>query len=211
VTSVLIVDDQELIRTGLELVLGGGGVDVLGQAGNGREAIGLTRKLDPDVVLLDIRMPVLDGVAATRDLTKIGVRARVLILTTYGADRFVYEALRAGAAGFLLKTTPPRQLVTGIETVAAGESLLAPSLTRRLIEEHLRRPPPYEQVPPVLGGLTQRELEVFTMISRGLPMIRSPNHSWSAKPPSRHMSTGSWPSSICAVESRRSSSRTSRA
>ena len=112
-TSVLIVDDQELIRTGLELVLGGGGVDVLGQAGNGREAIGLTRKLDPDVVvLMDIRMPVLDGVAATRDLTKVGVRARVLILSTYGADRFVYEALRAGAAGFVLKTTPPGQLVT---------------------------------------------------------------------------------------------------
>ena len=106
-------DDQELIRTGLELVLGGRGVEVRGQAGNGREAIELTRKLDPDVVvLMDIRMPVLDGVAATRDLTKVGVRARVLILSTYGADRFVYEALRAGAAGFVLKTTPPGQLVT---------------------------------------------------------------------------------------------------
>jgi DNA-binding NarL/FixJ family response regulator len=168
VTSVLIVDDQELIRTGLELVLAGRGIEVRGQAGNGREAIELTRQLDPDVVLMDIRMPVLDGVAATRELTKHGARARVLILTTYDADRFVYGALRAGAAGFLLKTTPPDQLVAGIDSVAAGDSLLAPSLTRRLIEEHLRRPPPYERVPRVLQHLTQRELEVFTMISRGL-------------------------------------------
>lgn len=167
-TSVLIVDDQELIRTGLELVLRGRGIEVRGQVGNGREAIELTQKCDPDVVLMDIRMPVLDGVAATRELTKLGARARVLILTTYDADRLVYEALRAGAAGFLLKTTPPDQLVAGIETVAAGESLLAPSLTRRLIEEHLRRPPPYDRVPRVLQDLTQRELEVFTMISRGL-------------------------------------------
>jgi DNA-binding NarL/FixJ family response regulator len=167
VTSVLIVDDQELIRTGLELVLGGRGIEVRGQAGNGREAIELTRQLDPDVVLMDIRMPVLNGISATRELTTVGARARVLILTTYDADRFVYEALRVGAAGFLLKTTPPDQLVAGIETVAAGESLLAPSLTRRLIEEHVRRPPPYERVPRALQDLTQRELEVFTMISRG--------------------------------------------
>ena len=167
-TSVLIADDQELIRSGLELVLGGRGVEVRGQCSNGREAIEQTGKLDPDVVLMDIRMPVLDGVAATRELTRLGARARVLILTTYDADRLVYEALRAGAAGFLLKTTPPDQLVAGIQTVAAGESLLAPSLTRRLIEEHLRRPPPYDRVPVGLQELTQRELEVFTMISRGL-------------------------------------------
>ena len=167
-TSVLIADDQELIRSGLELVLGGRGVEVRGQCSNGREAIELTGKLDPDVVLMDIRMPVLDGVAATRELTRLGARARVLILTTYDADRLVYEALRAGAAGFLLKTTPPDQLVAGIQTVAAGELLLAPSLTRRLIEEHLRRPPPYDRVPVALQELTQRELEVFTMISRGL-------------------------------------------
>jgi len=112
-------------------------------------------------------MPVLNGISATRELTTFGAGARVLILTTYDADRFVYEALRVGAAGFLQKTTPPDQLVAGIETVAAGESLLAPSLTRRLIEEHVRRPPPYERVPRALHDLTQRELEVFTMISRG--------------------------------------------
>jgi DNA-binding NarL/FixJ family response regulator len=126
------------------------------------------RELDPDVVSMEIRMSVMDGVAATRKLTRLGARARVLILTTSDADRFVYETVRAGAAGFLLKTTPPDQLVAGIETVAAGESLLVPSLTRRLIEEHLRLAPPYDRVPPALKNLTQRELEVFTMISRGL-------------------------------------------
>jgi DNA-binding NarL/FixJ family response regulator len=119
-------------------------------------------------VLMDIRMPVVDGVTATRELTQLAARARVLILTTYDADRLVYDALRAGAAGFLLKTTPPDQLVAGIQTVAADESLLAPSLTRRLIQEHLRRPPPYDRVPAVLQELIQRQLEVFDMISRGV-------------------------------------------
>ena len=117
---------------------------------------------------MDIRMPVLDGIAATRELTALGLPTRVLVLTTYDLDGYVYDALRAGAAGFLLKATPPDRLVAGIETVAAGESLLAPSLTRRLIEEHVRRPAPADGVPERLRVLTERELEVFTLIARGL-------------------------------------------
>jgi DNA-binding NarL/FixJ family response regulator len=116
---------------------------------------------------MDIRMPVLDGIAATQEITSAGVPSRILVLTTYDLDQYVYGALRAGAAGFLLKATPPDRLVTGIETVAAGESLLAPELTRRLVEEHVRRPPPYDGVPPALRQLTERELEVFGLIARG--------------------------------------------
>ena len=167
-TTVVIADDQVLVRSGLELVLTTRGVEVVGQAADGRAAIEAVRRLDPDVVLMDIRMPVLDGIAATRELSTSRRRTKVLILTTYDVDRFVYQALRAGAAGFLLKTTRPDQLVAGIETVAAGDALLAPSLTRRLIEEHLRQPPPSQSVPAPLEPLTPRELEVFTMISRGL-------------------------------------------
>ena len=167
-TSVVIADDQELVRSGLEMVLSARGCSVVGQAADGREAVELVRRTAPDVVLMDIRMPVLDGIAATRDLTSAGVSSRVLVLTTYDLDSYVYGALQAGAAGFLLKATPPDRLVAGIETVAAGESLLAPSLTRRLIEEHVRRPPPVDGVPAQLRELTDRELEVFRLIARGL-------------------------------------------
>jgi DNA-binding NarL/FixJ family response regulator len=168
VTSVVIADDQDLVRSGLELVLQARGCEVLAQASNGREAIDAVRRTAPDVVLMDIRMPVMDGIAATRELTAAGVRTRVLVLTTYDVDRYVYAALKAGAAGFLLKATPPERLVAGIATVAAGESLLAPSLTRRLIEEHVRLPPPLHGVAPALRALTERELEVFTLMARGL-------------------------------------------
>jgi DNA-binding NarL/FixJ family response regulator len=137
-------------------------------AGDGREAVDLVLRHRPDVVLMDIRMPVLDGIAATRELVSRGSTARVLVLTTYDVDRYVYEALAAGAAGFLLKATPPDRLVEGVHTVAAGEALLAPALTRRLIEEHVRRPPPHSGVPPQLSALTERELEVFRLIGRGL-------------------------------------------
>ncbi|MHA6667707.1 response regulator [Homoserinimonas sp. A447] len=167
-TSVVIADDQELIRSGLALVLQTRGCEVVGQASDGREAVDVVRRTRPDVVLMDIRMPVLDGIAATRELTASGDTARVLVLTTYDLDRYVYGALEAGAAGFLLKATPPDRLVAGIETVAAGESLLAPSLTRRLIEEHVRRPAPVDGVPTTLSGLTERELEVFELIAQGL-------------------------------------------
>ena len=166
-TSVVLVDDQELVRSGLQMVLEARGVEVLGTAADGRAGVDLVRRTLPDVVLMDIRMPVLDGIGATQQLTAAGVTSRILVLTTYDLDQYVYGALRAGAAGFLLKATPPDRLVAGIETVARGESLLAPELTRRLVEEHVRRPPPYDGVPPALRGLTERELEVFTLIARG--------------------------------------------
>ena len=167
-TRVVVADDQDLVRSGLAMVVDARGVEVVGEAADGRQAVDVVRRTSPDVVLMDIRMPVLDGIAATRELTALGVPTRVLVLTTYDLDGYVYDALRAGAAGFLLKATPPDRLVAGIETVAAGESLLAPSLTRRLIEEHVRRPAPADGVPERLRVLTERELEVFTLIARGL-------------------------------------------
>lgn len=166
-TTVVVADDQELVRSGLVMVLRARGCGVVGEAGNGREAVEVVRRTKPDVVLMDVRMPVLDGIEATRQLTVARIPSRVLVLTTYDLDQYVYGALRAGAAGFLLKATPPDRLLAGIETVAAGESLLAPSLTRRLIEEHVNRPPPVDGVPPGLRALTERELEVFELIARG--------------------------------------------
>ena len=140
VTTVVVADDQELVRSGLELVLAARGCEVLGSAGDGREAVVQVRRHRPDVVLMDIRMPVLDGIAATREITNAGLETRVLVLTTYDLDAYVYEALRAGAAGFLLKATPPDRLAEGVRTVARGEALLAPSLTQRLIEAHVHQP-----------------------------------------------------------------------
>ncbi len=165
---VVVADDQDLIRSGLEMVLASRGCEVVGLAANGREAVEVVTRTRPDVVLMDIRMPVLDGIAATEELTAAGLPTRVLVLTTYDLDSYVYRALRAGAAGFLLKATPPDRLVEGIRTVAAGESLLAPSLTRRLIEEHVRRPAPAAGVPEPLRVLTEREREVCALIARGL-------------------------------------------
>jgi DNA-binding NarL/FixJ family response regulator len=167
VTSVVVVDDQDLVRSGLEMVLQARGCEVVGTAADGRAGVDLVRRTEPDVVLMDIRMPVLDGIAATAELVSAGVPTRVLVLTTYDLDGYVYQALRAGAAGFLLKATPPDRLVAGIHTVAAGEALLAPELTRRMIEEHVRRPAPYDGVPEALRTLTERELEVFVLIVRG--------------------------------------------
>ena len=138
---MVVADDQELVRSGLQLVLEARGCEVVGVAGDGREAVAVVRATEPDVVLMDIRMPVLDGIAATRELTAAGSPSQVLVLTTYDLDRYVYDALAAGAAGFLLKATPPDRLVEGIRTVCAGESLLSPVLTRRLIESYLRHPP----------------------------------------------------------------------
>lgn len=165
---VVVADDQDLVRSGLEMVLAARGLEVAGLAADGREAVAVVERERPDVVLMDIRMPVLDGIAATRRLVEAGSPTRVLVLTTYDLDTYVYDALRAGAAGFLLKATPPDRLVDGIRTVAAGEALLAPSLTRRLIEEHVRRPAPASGVPEPLRGLTARELEVFGLVARGL-------------------------------------------
>jgi DNA-binding NarL/FixJ family response regulator len=150
------------------MVLAARGVEVVAVAADGRAAVDAVARTSPDVVLMDIRMPVLDGIAATREIGRSGSASRVLVLTTYDLDRYVYDALRAGAAGFLLKATPPDRLVEGVRAVAAGESLLGPSLTRRLIEDHVRRPAPVDGVPAQLRVLTERELEVFTLIARGL-------------------------------------------
>ena len=165
---VVVADDQDLVRSGLEMVLSARGIDVVATAADGREAVELVRRTTPDVCLMDIRMPVLDGIEATARIVASGSTTRVLVLTTYDIDSYVYGALRAGAAGFLLKATPPDRLVTGIETVAAGEALLAPELTQRLIAEHVRGPAPVAGVPSVLTGLTEREREVFGLIARGL-------------------------------------------
>ena len=167
-TSVVIADDQEIIRSGLRMVLEVQGIDVVGEAANGVQAIDAARRLRPDVVLMDIRMPVVNGIAATATIVRERLPSRVLVLTTYDLDGLVYGALRAGAAGFLLKTTAPDRLVAGIQLVAAGEALLAPSLTRRLIEEHVRGPEPATGTPAALSALTAREVDVLRLVAAGL-------------------------------------------
>jgi len=167
VTRVVVADDQELVRSGLQLVLEARGCEVVGTAGDGREAVDVVHRTSPDVVLMDLRMPVMDGIAATRELTAAGVATRVLVLTTYDLDRYVYDALAAGASGFLLKATPPDRLVEGIRTVCAGEAMLAPSLTRRLIASYLRHPPE-APVRGVWDELTSREREVLVLMTRGM-------------------------------------------
>ena len=166
--TVVIADDQELVRSGLRMVLEARGVEVLGEAPDGRRAVELVTGLVPDVVLMDIRMPVLDGIAATREIASRNLSTKVLILTTYDIDSYVYGALQAGASGFLLKATAPDRLVAGIATVSKGEALLSPSLTRRLIEHHVRGPAPSSGVPGVLVSLTEREREVLGLVASGL-------------------------------------------
>jgi DNA-binding NarL/FixJ family response regulator len=168
VTSVVLADDQALVRSGLRALLEARGVDVIGEAEHGRAAVEATRALRPDVLVMDIRMPVMDGIAATREVVAAGLPTRVLILTTYDLDEYVYEALRAGAAGFMLKASPPDRLVEAIDVVAGGEALLAPSLTQRLIAEHVRRPPPRVGIPEGVRELTERECEVLVLVARGL-------------------------------------------
>jgi len=168
---VLIVDDQALVRTGFRMILDAeGDMDVVGEAANGKEAIGEVSRLNPDVVLMDVRMPELDGIEATRRLLADGsVDSKVVMLTTFDMDEYVYEALRAGASGFLLKDAPPEQLVDGIRAVCSGDALLAPSVTRRVIEEFVRRPPEaVRTAPPEIEELTPRECEVLKLIARGL-------------------------------------------
>jgi DNA-binding NarL/FixJ family response regulator len=169
--TVLIADDQALVRGGLRLIVNTqDDMQVVGEASDGREAIELARRLRPDVVLMDIRMPHLDGLEATRQLSSDQALAatRLLILTTFDLDAYVYEALRAGASGFLLKDAPPEQLVDAIRIVARGDALLAPSITRRLIERFLRQPPLAPAGSKPLDQLTTREREVLELIAHGL-------------------------------------------
>ncbi len=169
---ILIADDQELVRAGFRVILEAEPeIEIVGEADNGLEAVKAALELKPDVVLMDIRMPILDGLEATRRLLDgTAGGPRVLILTTLELDEYVYEALRAGASGFLLKHAPPEQLVAAIRVVAAGDALLSPSLTKRVIEEFIRHPAaPVSQGPPSeLDELTARELEVLGKIARGL-------------------------------------------
>jgi DNA-binding NarL/FixJ family response regulator len=169
--GVLIADDQALVRAGFRMILEAEeDMDVVGEAADGREAVEEARRLRPDVVLMDVRMPDVDGIEATRRLLgDDGAAAKVVMLTTFDMDEYVYDALRAGASGFLLKDVPPEQLVDGIRAVASGDALLAPSVTRRVIEEFVRRPPnSVRTAPPELAELTARELEVLKLIARGL-------------------------------------------
>ena len=165
---VILADDQTLVRGGFRMILRGEpDIDVIGEAADGAEAIALARKLDPDVVLMDVRMPNMDGIEATRRILDGGERApRVLVLTTFDLDEYVYEALRAGASGFLLKDAPEEQLVSGIRIVAGGASLFAPAVTRRLIERFADAAPMV--APAALADLTPREQEVLRLLARGL-------------------------------------------
>jgi DNA-binding NarL/FixJ family response regulator len=165
--SVLVADDEELVRTGLRLILATEpDINVVAEASNGRQAVEIAKNLRPDVVLLDIRMPELDGLEATRLLLGAGSPSRVVILTTFDLDQYVYDALQAGASGFLLKDAPAHQLVTAVRAAAAGDALLAPSVTRRLITEFTRQGP--RIAPPAMQGLTDREMEVLRLLARGL-------------------------------------------
>ncbi|HYY03201.1 MAG TPA: response regulator transcription factor [Gaiellaceae bacterium] len=167
---VLIVDDQALVRTGFRMILEAeSDIEVVGEAGDGAQAVEEARRLTPDVVLMDVRMPELDGIEATRRLLGNGAAdTRVVMLTTFDMDEYVYDALQAGASGFLLKDVPPEQLVAGIRAVASGDALLAPSITRRLIEEFVRVAPARRPASPGLDELTPRELEVLKLIACGL-------------------------------------------
>jgi DNA-binding NarL/FixJ family response regulator len=169
-TSVVIADDQGMVRAGFRSLLDAEpDLEVVGEAANGEEALAVVRRLRPDVTLMDIRMPVLDGLTATRTIVEEGVPTKVLVLTTFDLDEYVFEALRAGAAGFLLKDAPAEELASAIRVVAAGDSLLAPGVTRRVIDAFVRRAPSMSRaLDPALSRLTPRELEVLGLLARGL-------------------------------------------
>jgi DNA-binding NarL/FixJ family response regulator len=168
--DVLIADDQALMRAGFRMILEAEpDLDVVGEAANGREAVAEAGRLRPDIVLMDVRMPEMDGIEATRRLLHRNDHTKVVMLTTFDMDEYVYEALRAGASGFLVKDVPPEQLVAGIRSVASGDSLLSPSVTQRLILEFVRKPPDtLRAAAPEIERLTAREVEVLQMMARGL-------------------------------------------
>jgi DNA-binding NarL/FixJ family response regulator len=166
---VLIADDDDLMRAGLvELLTADPDIEIAGQAANGREAVDRACRLAPDVVLMDVRMPDVDGIAATRELAQAAPDARVLILTTFEQDDYIFGALRAGASGFLLKRTRPEELIAAVRAIAAGDSLLSPSVTRRVIDRMAQQPTPEVADQAKLDGLTPREREVLVLIARGL-------------------------------------------
>ena len=169
-TTVLIADDQALARVGLHKILESEpNTTVVGEAGNGDEAVSEARRLRPDLVVMDIRMPVLDGIEATRRITAAQPATRVLILTTFGLDTYVYDALRAGASGFMLKDAPPEEIAAAVRILASGEALLTPAVTRAVIEEFARhKPAPASEPPAAVSELTPREHEVFDLLARGL-------------------------------------------
>jgi DNA-binding NarL/FixJ family response regulator len=166
---VVIADDQDLVREGLRMMLDAErDIEVVGEAGNGLAALDAARSHDPDVLLMDIRMPELDGLEATARLVGSNARTRVLVLTTFDLDEYVYRAMKAGASGFLLKDANREQLGAAVRTVAAGDALLAPGITRRLIEDFCRRPPPSAGMPPAADELSPRELEVLRLLAQGM-------------------------------------------
>ena len=171
-TSVLIADDQALVRVGLRKILEAEPeTTVVGEAGDGEDAVAAARRLRPDVVLMDIRMPALDGIEATRRIVGAQPGTRVLILTTFGLDAYVYDALRAGASGFMLKDAPPEEIAAAVRIVASGDALLAPAVTRAVIEEFARHQPAAAEAPtapPAVDELTPREREVLDLLARGL-------------------------------------------
>jgi DNA-binding NarL/FixJ family response regulator len=167
-TRILIADDQALVRGGLRMILDAQpDLEVVGEAVDGREALQQARELSPDLVLMDVRMPELDGLETTRRLLDRDPSPKVVVLTTFDLDHYVYEAIRAGASGFLLKSAPPQQLIAGIRTVMAGDALLAPEITRRLLDRFVARPPRPTTIPPEFADLSERELEVLRLIAGG--------------------------------------------
>jgi DNA-binding NarL/FixJ family response regulator len=169
VIRVVIADDQDLVREGLRMMLEAEpDIEVAAEAGNGAEALAAARAEDPDVLLMDIRMPELDGIEATARLVGSNARTRILVLTTFDLDEYVYRAMKAGASGFLLKDANREQLASAVRTVAAGEALLAPSITRRLIEDYCKHPPPGLDRPAAAEELSPRELEVLRLVARGM-------------------------------------------
>lgn len=167
-TRVLLADDQAMVRSGLRMILELAGIEVVAEAADGAEAVALALELAPDVVLMDVRMPGTDGIEATRRIVAEGSPTRVVILTTFDVDRHVYDALRAGAAGFLLKDASADQLVGAVLRTAAGDTPMAPQVLARMVERFLERTPPDEPEPPGLGSLSPREREVLALIATGL-------------------------------------------